>query len=100
MKQVTNERNNAFLPGELKVWKDQWLLHTPTDFPISRFYSQADFKGKTPAKSKEERPEFLPGELGVRTVRACQPTTTPRAPHFFSRMIMFFEFRILPGEPA
>jgi hypothetical protein len=100
MKQVTNERNNAFLPGELRVWKDQWLLHTLTDFPMSRFYSQADSKGKTPAKSKEERPEFLPGELGVRTVRACQPTTTPRAPHFFLLECFNRYFQFLPGEPA
>lgn len=30
--------------------------------------------------------------LGVRSVRACQPTTTPHAPHFFPRK------RLLPGE--
>jgi hypothetical protein len=102
MKQLTNERNNAFLPGEHGDRYNQWLLHTPADFAASMFYSQADLKGKTPEKSKEERPEFLPGELGVRTVRACQPTTKPRAPHFFYQSVFdnFLLSRFLPGEPA
>ncbi len=102
MKQLTNERNIAFLPGEHGVWTDQQLLHTHVDLSISVFFSQADLKGKTPARSKEERPEFLPGELGVRTVRACQPTTKPRAPHFFflQRVKYSFVSSFLPGEPV
>ena len=100
MKQLTNERNIAFLPGEHRVRTDQRLPHTLAELSLPMFYSQADFKGKTPGKSKEERPEFLPGELGVRTVRACQPTTTPIAPHFFYQRVNNISFDFLPGEPV
>ena len=61
MKQLTNERNIAFLPGRRGVRIDQWLLHTPAGFSASQSIYPADFKGKTRQKSKEERPEFLPG---------------------------------------
>ena len=100
MQQLTNERNNAFLPGELGVRTDQCLLHTLAVPPDPHFFNQADSKGKTRKESKEERPEFLPGELGVRTVRACQPTTKPEAPHFFYQRINRYVYKFLPGEPA
>jgi hypothetical protein len=101
MQQLTNERNNAFLPGELGDRIDQCLLHTLTGPTFPHFFSQADFKGKTLMKSKEERPEFLPGELGVRTV-PCQPTTKPDAPHFFHQFRDNARLPIdfLPGEPV
>jgi len=88
MNQLTNERNIAFLPDELKERKDRWLQQQHADFAVSQLYSQADFKGTTRMKSKEASSEFLPGELGVRSVRACQPTTMPFAPHFFTRVIL------------
>ena len=100
MQQLTNERNNAFLPGELGVRTDQCLLHTLAVPADPHFFNQADSKGKTRKESKEERPEFLPGELGVRMVRACQPTTKPKAPHFFHLWINTNVYTILPGEPA
>jgi hypothetical protein len=54
MQQLTNERNNAFLPGELGDRIGQCLLHTLTGPTFPHFFSQADFKGKTRMKSKEK----------------------------------------------
>ena len=50
--------------------------------------------------TNERNNAFLPGELGVRMVRACQPTTKPKAPHFFRLWINTNVYTILPGEPA
>lgn len=64
----------SFLPGELEgSERCGAATHSSLPFGPSFFVR----------KNQLERREFLPGELGVRTVRACQPTTYLKHPIFF-----------------
>ncbi len=85
MTDITKERNISFLPGELGGSERCGAATYSSSGLDPTFFARKD---------QLERREFLPGEIGVLTVRACQPTTIPDTPHFFTTDSNSF----LPGE--